>query len=215
MELDTYIKVFSIIFPIMFGFMASFFLTIGLRGILTKRPFMISNRWFFALMAIICIPSILMPLLSMSRISSERVYLMTWLPPILGGFALLVMWYSQKGHVAYGVTDASFRESLLATLEKLQLPYEESLSTIRLTSIEVDLQVSVQAWMGTGIIKVKQRAHRSDLRKIVNAMNEYFRASSVSTNMISCVLLLVGGIIMVLLAIVVSFVWKQFPTQIG
>ena len=135
--------------------------------------------------------------------------------PILCGFALLAMWYSQKGHVAYGVTDASFRESLLATLEKLQLPYEESLSTIRLTSIEVDLQVSVQAWMGTGIIKVKQRAHRSDLRKIVNAMNEYFRTSAVSTNMISCALLLVGGIIMVLLAIVVSFVWKQFPTQIG
>ena len=85
-----------------------------------------------------------------------------------------MMYYQLKGYTAYAVTDTSFREALLAALQKLQLPYEESLSVIRLTSINADLQVAVQSWMGTGIIKVKQRTHKPVLRQVVNAMNEYF-----------------------------------------
>ena len=98
-----------------------------------------------------------------------------------------MMYYQLQGYTAYAVTDKSFREALLAALQKLQLPYEESLSVIRLTSVEADLQVSVQSWMGTGIIKVKQRGYNSVLRQVAHAMNEYFRNSSVPTNMISCV----------------------------
>jgi hypothetical protein len=111
------------------------------------------------------------------------------------------MYYQLKGYTAYGVTDTSFREALLAALQKLEFSYEESLSVIRLTSVEADLQVSVQSWMGTGIIKVKQRAHQPVLREVVNAMNEYFRISSVPTNVISCVFNLVMGAIVVILAI--------------
>ena len=94
-----------------------------------------------------------------------------------------------------------FVRPLLEALQKLQLPYEESLSLIRLTSIEADLQVSVQAWMGTGLIKVKQRTHRSVLREIVSAMNEYFRMSSVPTNIMPCVFFLVIGGLMVIFTV--------------
>ena len=120
-----------------------------------------------------------------------------------------------KGYATYGVTDASFREALLAVLEKLQLPYEENLSAIQLTSIEADLQVVVQSWIGTGLIKVKQRTHRPVLREIINAMNEYFRTSSVSIKMTSCVFLLVTGIFEVLFAIAMFFLWKYLLRLIG
>jgi len=76
---------------------------------------------------------------------------------------------------------------------------------MRLTSIEADLQVVVQSWTGTALIKVKQRTHRSALREIVNTMNEYFRTSSVSTNMIPCIFFLVMGIFEVLFAIAMFF----------
>ena len=104
-----------------------------------------------------------------------------------------MMWYQLKGYVAYAVTDTSFREALLAALQKLQLPYEESLSTIRLTSVDADMQVAVQSWMGTGTVKVKQRERRAVLTEVVNAMNDYFRTSAVSTNFISCVFLVIAG----------------------
>ena len=89
----------------------------------------------------------------------------------------------------------------MAALQKLQLPYEESLSVIRLTSVDIDLQIAVQSWMGTGAIKVKQRAHRHRLKEIVYVMNDYFRTSTVSTNFISCVFSVVLGVVMAVLAV--------------
>lgn len=220
MELIPYIKLFSIMFPITLGITAIFSFSIGLRGMLTKRPFIISNRWFFAniLVVFIPLPLILLPLLLASGSSSDPIHFMNWLNTILCGMVFLVIlmvWYSLRGYVTFGVTDISFRAALLAALEKLQLLYEESLSAIRLISIEADLQVSVQSWTGTALIKVKQRAHRSCLKEIVNTMNEYFRISSVSTNMIPCIVFLVMGIFEVLFAIAMFFVMKHLITLIS
>lgn len=219
MELNYYIKLFSIIFPITLGITAVFSFSIGLRGILTKKPFMISNRWFLAtiLVVFIPLPVILVPFLSASGSGSD-IHFMKWLNAILCGltlFVILMVWYSLRGYVTFGVTDVSFQEALLAALEKLQLPYEESLSAIRLTSIQADLQVSVQSWTGSALIKVKQRTHRSALREIVNTMNEYFRTSFVSTNMISCIFFLVMAIFEVLFAIAMFFFLKYLITLPG
>ena len=202
MNLDFYSMMISIVFPIMFGIMAVYFLTIGLRGILTKRPFLVSNRWLLSIMFVVFIPIILLNF-SLSLPSSFNV--IHWVNPLIFGVLLLMMWYQLKGYTAYAVTDTSFRGALLAALQKLQLSHEESLSLIRLTSINADLQVAVQSWMGTGVIKVKQRGYHSVLRQVVNAMNEHFRVSSAPTNMISCVFFVVMGIFMVIAAIGMSF----------
>ena len=201
------IVLYDAVFPIIFGVAAIFFLVVGFRGILTKRPFLISQRWFLAMMFVIFIPTILQFLLL--RFPSG-FNLMNWLHPVIFGLILLMLCYQMRGYMAYGVTDTSFREALIEALRRLELPYEESLSLIRLTSIEADLQVSVHAWVGTGIIKVKQRTHRSVLREIVNAMNEHFRISSLPTNMITCVFLLVMGGFMVIFAVGMLFVRSIF-----
>lgn len=39
----------SVVFPLLCGVMALLLLMIGLRGILTKKPFVISGRWGFAI----------------------------------------------------------------------------------------------------------------------------------------------------------------------
>ena len=198
---------YDIVFPIAFGIAAVFFLVIGLRGILIKRPFLISQRWFLSIMFAAFIPVILQSFLL--RLPND-FNLINWLNPLIFGFILLMMCYQMRGYTAYAVTDTSFREALVEVLQKLQLPYEESVSLIRLTSIEADLQVSVQGWMGTGQIKVKQRVHGSVLREIVNAMNDHFRMSSVPTNMITCVFLLIMGGFMVMSAIGILFIPNTF-----
>ena len=203
MKLDFY----DMVFPIVFGIAAIFFLVIGLWGLLIKRPFLISQRWFLSIMFAVFIPTILQ--FFFLRLSNG-FNLINWLNPLIFGFILLMMCYQMRGYTAYAVTDASFREALIEVLQKLQLPYEESLSLIRLTSIEADLQVSVQGWMGTGIIKMKQRAHGSVLREIVDALNEHFRMSSVPTNMITCVFLLIKGGFMAMFAIGILFILNTF-----
>ena len=201
MKFDFYEMVFPILSPIVFGSAAIYFLVVGLRGILTKRPFLISQRWFLSIMCAIIVPTILLP----SLLSFPGDFFMRWGHPLMFGFILLMMCYQMRGYTVYAVTDTSFREALVEALQKLQLPYEESVSLIRLTSIEADLQVSVQAWMGTGLIKMKQRVHRSVLREIVKAMNEHFRMSSAPTNMIACVFSAVIGGFMVIFTISMLF----------
>ena len=195
MERDYFDIMYSVLFSIGSVTMAILFLGTGLRAILTKRPFLVSNRWFLLMIFLVLAPSIVF---SLKTFSGE---ILGWTNALLLGAVLLMMWYQLKGYVAYAVTDASFREALLAALQKLQLPYEESLSVMRLTSVDAELQVSVQSWMGTGTIKVKQRAHRSVLKQIVSVMNDYYRTSAVSTNFVSCVFLVVVGVVMAIFAL--------------
>ena len=218
MESALYLKMVFIIIPLALGLMALFSLTVGMRGILTKRPFMISNRWFLATILAVLIPSILLTVLPLFRGDPAPINWLHWLNALVFGSILLVipvLWYSLKGYATYGVTDASFREALIAALEKLQLSYEESLSAIRLTSIEADLQVSIQSRMGTGLIKVKQRAHRSYLKEIANAMNEYFGMSSVSINITFCIFSLVTGVFDILIAVAMFFLGRHLTTLLG
>ena len=209
MNLDFYEMIFSIAFPIMFGLMAIFSLTVGLRGILTKRPFLVSYRWHLSEMFVVFIP---VALLNISSLLRGNLDVINWATPVLLVVVVIMMWFQLKGYTAYAVTDTSFREALLTALEKLQLPYDESLSVIRLTTIDVDLQVSIQSWMGTGIIKVKQRGYHSVLKEVVNAMNEYFRISSVPTNMNTCVFYLVMGGILAAFAIGMFFLGRNIGT---
>lgn len=190
--MDFELQIFSIIFPIMFGLMAAFFLIIGLRGILTKKPFLLSNRWLLVLILVAFLPSILLPF----YFSSSAMGLMHWLPPAIFTVVLVMMFFTMKGYAAYGITDTSFREALLAALDKLQLPYEESLSSMRLTSIDADLQVSIQSWLGAGMIKIKQREHRSVLSEIVDEMNNHFSLSSGPIKLITCIFYVVMGVLM-------------------
>ena len=187
------------IFSIMFGFLAAFFLIIGLRGILTRKPFLLSNRWLLVLTFVTFIPIILLPFyFALPDMDLTKMDLMEWLNPAIFTVILVMMCFALKGYVAYGVTDTSFREALLNALEKLQLPYEETLSTMRLTSIDADLQVSIQSWLGSGMIKIKQREHRTLLSDIITEMNKHFSVSSVPIKLTTCVFYVVMGGLMVI-----------------
>lgn len=110
------------------------------------------------------------------------------------------------GYIAFGVTDVSFREGLLASLKKLNLDHEETMSILRLPTIGADLQVAVQSWIGTAQIKMKQRQFRRVLVDIVNNMNEYYQNSAVSKmNLTSCIFYVVMGVFLVVFAGVFLF----------
>ena len=205
MDSDFYITMFSILFPIWFGIFALFFFVIALRGILTKRPFLVSNKWLLLVMFVALMPTILI----FPFLPGSPPFIIKWLNPAIFTVVLVMMCFTLKGYVAYAVTDSSFRDALLASLQKLELPYEETLSTIRLTSVEADLQVSVQSWMGSGQLKIKQRGQGSLLAKIADAMNEYFRISSVPTNLTTCIFYLVMGILMVISGIGIFLLFQR------
>lgn len=186
---------YSMMYPkIGLGVMAVFMLILGLRGLLTKRPFLISARWMFIAFMVVFLPPAVSNILSPHPFRSSY-QLLEWLPVLMILVVSVLLWIQMKGYLAFGVTEKSFRDGLLAALEKLQLPFEESLSSIHLTSIGVHLQVAVQSWVGSGQIKVKKGRHSPLLKKIVQAMNGHFRTSRVETNIIACGSFVIVGIL--------------------
>ena len=210
MDPKSFAQTYFITMPIIFGITAVFFLVIALRGIITKRPFLLSNKWLLSVMFIIFIP-VIIPAFTFP---SSVPFIIKWLNPVIFTVVLVMMCFALKGYCAFGVTDTSFRDALLASLQELNLPYEETLSSIRLTSIEADLQVSIQSWIGSGIIKIKQREHRSQLTEIVTSMNEHFRRSSVSMNLTTCIFYLIMGVLTVAASIGMMFLFQNIIRKI-
>ena len=188
--------------PILFGMMAGLFLTIGLRGLLTRRPFLFPAKWLFVILMVVLFG----PVVSLIPFAWPS-QAMDWFPFVMFPVMAVFFWVQMKGYLAFAVTGKSFRDGLLVALDKLQLPYEESLSSIRLTSVEADLQVAVQSWIGTGQIKVRPGRHGPLLKKIVQAMKDYFRTDAVETNLIICVFFLILGIFSILMAAATLFRW--------
>ncbi len=204
--MGIYFRIFLIMFPIQIGLAAAYFLITGLRGIITQRPFLLSLRWLLALMFLGFLPFILLAFFfALPDADHTEMDLMDWLNPATFTVILVIACFTLKGYEAYGITDTSFREALRAALEKLQLSYEETLPIMRLTSIDADLQVSIQPWLGAGTIKIKQRKQRYLLIEIVRAMNEHFSISSAPTNLTSCIFSVVIGVLMAIGGIMIVF----------
>jgi hypothetical protein len=207
------------ILRIAFGFIAIPFLMIGLRGVVTKRPFLISLRHFVWLMSIPILLSVTAfgevifdepfsagPLIALNDDLKfvGIILLIVFLLPF--GIAFFVMWKKTAGYSAYGVTDESFQEALHSALNKLNLPFEENIFCLRLTSIGADLQVSVQSSMGVGQITVKQTEHMPILKNIADAMNEYFKTSSGKLNRVASTIFIIVGALVIIAQFIEAYV---------
>lgn len=189
-----------------------YLLSMGLRGVITKKPFLYAAKNTFWFVALSFAPSIIFPLQSLwksysfSVEHSERFEWSFTLPllfPLLMYPVLLVFyWRILRGYTVLGVTDDSFRQALYTVLKDMQLPFEERLSKLRLTSLDADLEANVSAWMGAANIRIKQREHQKTLDRIADALRTYFAGSHVSINMVTCVYYIIfGGMILAMAGI--------------
>jgi hypothetical protein len=194
--------IITVLFPVLFACMALFFLVIGLRGIVFKKPFLISARWLFILVLLGFSPGIFQ-FAWLPKFSGGPGMLLAlgWLIPVMFIVILIFLYLTLRGYTAFGVTDKSFRDGLLYSFRKLNLPHEETLATLRLPTIGADLQVSAQSWMGTGQVKMKQRQFSTVLRDIVNGMNEYYQSGAIlEVNLACCIFYTVIGVFLAVLA---------------
>jgi hypothetical protein len=181
------------------GLTALFLFGLGLWGVVTRKPFLISARWFLGLVLFSLVPGVAMPLLVQAPAIDGGLgplALMRWLNPLVLVCVIIFMCFTMRGYFAFAITDASFREGLLAALHKLGMAHEEMLGSVRLPSVGADLQVAVQSWVGIGQLKVKQRSSSRLLRDIVRGMNEYYRTAATPINLTGCVFYLILGVLM-------------------
>lgn len=197
-----YGSLLMILLPCIFGLMALYLLVMGLRGIVTRKPFLISSRWPLGLMLLSFTPSALQPFLLPEPPLAARSAMFSalrWGGPVMFVILAVFMWFAMRGYTAIAVTNASFRAGLLASLEKLNIPHEETLGAMRLPSVGADLQVVV-SWIGIGQLKMKQRKPAGLLGDIARGMNEHYERSAVPVNLTSCIFYVIMGALMLVLA---------------
>ena len=194
-----------IFYGVAFAAFAIYVFGIGLSGFIRKRPLVFASRQLMWFMFAIFAPTIIMIfslfLGSRKYISSFSVGMFVFQ---LGMMVIMVfiLWRQMSGYMIFGVSDETFREALTSALNKLNLPFQETVSKIKLTSLDADLQAVVASWMGTAQIRIKQLQHARYAKDIAKAMDEYFKTNTVKVSYIAfTVYLLLGG----LMAIFIGF----------
>jgi hypothetical protein len=81
------------------------------------------------------------------------------------------------GYSAYGVTDASFRDGLVASLTSLNLTHDETSTGLRLLTIGADLRAKApESRWRAGFFDMKQPGFDRLLCEIATGINEYYRS---------------------------------------
>jgi hypothetical protein len=150
-----------------------YFLGFGLRGILTKKAFVVSTQrmlWIF----LIAIVPLLLPIGDIISGFRKRSFdFLDFSPLVMFGLFFLLIWKMTGGYSILGATDEHVQNALRAALQKLNLPFEESVARVRLTSLDADLTLSVSGF-GVAQMRLKQPQYASTLKQIADCMNVYF-----------------------------------------
>lgn len=188
-----------------------FILGIALWGFIAKRPLIFPASYPMWLMAVFIAPIFLLSislLLDVSEgVSGGDLTLYCFIPLILlASCALLIyiVWRQSAGYAILGVSGEAFRRGLTGALNRLNLPFEENLSNIRLLSLKADLQATAQDWMGTAQMRIKPVEQAVYLEDIVKAMNEYYQTNPVKLNTNIFVIQLLMGIFVVAFPIITA-----------
>lgn len=180
-------------------------LAIGIRGLVTNKPSVISALWS---------STALLPLVVVGALESlVLLWQLEWIFSLvlLGLFFTVVIPLAATNHLqkrwyeACGFSDASFSEALRASLESLDVPYEKTESCIRFLTLEAELQLS----SGMGLYKglyVKRRQFTPALHDLVQAMDAYCRNSpGMTVSRKACMWQLVFGIAFLLTMVAASY----------
>ncbi len=193
------------IFSLVFFIIGIYFLAIGLRGLITRKPFLLSARqpmWFMLLclapgLAVSLFFLVLLPDASLRR---SPLPFLQGLNVLVFVVIVFVFWRQFSGYIAFGVTDESFREALVDSLTQLNIPFQETISRLRLTEAGADLQAAVTGWMGTAQLRIKPRQHGPLLKRIGEAMSDYYRSTAVQVNQTTCAVYATLGVFMIVVA---------------
>jgi hypothetical protein len=193
-------------FKVATGIFAMPLLMLGIRGVVTKKPFLVPLRHF---VLIVSIPVFIAAVGGLIFYSPFNALGFAGIVPLIicllvFGVMFLTLWKQTEGYSAFGVTDESFQDSLRSALNKLNLPFEETIFRIRLTSIEADLHASVHSSLGCAQLIIKHPGRRSTLKSIVDAMNDYFKTVPCKTNMTTNVYLIILNVLTIITLIYIE-----------
>jgi hypothetical protein len=161
-----------------FAVFSSFYIALGLRVLLAKRPFIVSQLWY----AINFVP---LTALSLSTLW-PRYPPESWLPAYVAVGAMTILWgmalCSFGGSVVIGTAGTALRDALRDALRRLSLSYEESARAFRMPALNNELMVEATAFNGMFALRLKKFGGRRAIRQLAAELNDFFRTAPAQTN---------------------------------
>ncbi len=181
--------------------------SVGLWGIVKRRPLLFPARQMMWFLIPLFIPGLVRSYIPLFTSWEYDLLTVAILPIIMTAMMILlvfVYWRQMTGYMVLGVYDETFRDALINALNKLAFPFQESISKIKLTSLDADLQAAVAAWVGTAQIRIKQREYAHYTKDIAAAMTDYYKDYPVKVNYLTFIVYLLIGVLAVVFTIVMS-----------
>lgn len=175
-------------------------LGIGVWGLIKKRPLILPAHqfmWFLLALYAAQVINSVVPLFTIRWLTFDPFFFLLPVFQILMFFVLIyVLQRQMTGYLILGVTDETFRDALTAVLNELNLPFQETISKIKLTSLEADLQVAVASWVGSAQISIPQQPHAHLTAKIAHSMDNYYQKKPIKVNSFIFITYLILGILL-------------------
>jgi hypothetical protein len=196
-------QLFSWFNTICAGLMALILFAVGLRGIFTRKPFLLHSSIPSVFFLLLMLTNIIAPFDSYraGAMGPEPLGVFLVSGVLLGTIMSLVQWrgYRMRGYQAFGIRAQVFRDCLHKALRRLNLPFHDRVLSIHLETLDTDLQVSTQDWFGMAQLRIKPLGHRATLTTIAKGLEDEFSTSMVKASMSVFISCIVFGILMVAL----------------
>ena len=187
---------------VIFSLEVLIFFGIAIRILIGQRPFLFNTRWVLGVLVLGLspLPVVLISLGALSDATGGIIVLLNLLLYVaIFVFAAMLT----KRYYAMGVTEDSFRTAIHAALQELEVPFEETLAHIKLTSLDIDLQVSFYS-LGTVGLKVKQSNGKPVLKEITKAVGNYYQTHETKMNNTTAIFYLVAGLFMLAFTLILT-----------
>jgi hypothetical protein len=190
----------KVAFPAIFILMAAFFIFIAIKTLVGRRPLVFSSRWLFAFTCLAFLPIIASPI-SMGFSSPRGFSMIAWINPLMFTVLLAFFWIAMRGYVVVAISDAYFREALLASANSLGLSIEETMSRLKIKETGQEMQVAIQGWVGTAQLKPAGKGSNEIVRKIAEGMSKYFQSTPGKMNFVTSYFYLIIGAITIAISV--------------
>lgn len=185
-----------------------YFLFLGAKVVVTKRPLLIPARLNLLVVFIAFSIQLVGPIKGIFRtggpLGSEIDWFLVSMPIFLVLFyaaCFVFLWKTMTGYQILGVDEDSFRTALQNALKSLGLSFEERLSKMRLTSLETDLEASTNAWSGVATIKIKDTGHRETVKDIAKELQKQLNDDYSPVNLRTSYFYLIFGALLLIMSI--------------
>lgn len=180
-------------------------IAVGLFGLVKRRPILFPMLYYNGFVLLIFTLGLIFSFVQFFS-SRRTINLFLNVAPFILLVLIAVLAFSSlrqtTGYMILGIYDDTFRDAIIYALRELNLPYQETISKIRLVSLNADLQAQVTSWIGVATFHIKQPQYAQHLKNIADKMSKQYKQKSIKINSFAFTSCIMIGICIIALVLV-------------